>query len=196
MAKLPDMSDSKVSKLDLSDALSGAKSLLGWKLIHDSPEGLTAGFIVETESYDMLDAASHAYGGERVRNSSLFRAAGTIYVYFTYGMHYCFNIATGQEGQGQGVLIRALEPCEGIELMRFRRRTDDITKLTNGPAKLVQAMGISKTHNGSSVFDGSIRLESGIFPGSIVQTTRVGITKAMELPWRFYIKESPYVSRK
>jgi len=190
------MSDSRVDKLDLSNSLSGAKSLLGWKLIHDSPEGLTAGYIVETESYDMLDAASHAYGGERIRNSSLFRQAGTTYVYFTYGMHYCFNIVTGKEGHGQGVLIRALEPCEGIDLMMARRRIDDISKLTNGPAKLVQAMGITKAHNGSSIFRGPISLEPGITPAGIVQTTRVGISKATELPWRFYVEESPYVSKK
>lgn len=190
------MPDLKDTTPDLSDSLVGAKSLLGWKLVHESTEGITAGIIVETESYDMEDAASHAYGGERIRNSSLFRTAGTIYVYFTYGMHYCFNIVTGAEGHGQGVLIRALEPTDGISLMQQRRGRDDIQNLCNGPAKLVQAMGISKACNGRNIFHGNVRLEKGVTPDAVIQTTRVGITKAIELPWRFYIKDSPYISKK
>jgi DNA-3-methyladenine glycosylase len=181
---------------DLSSALTGAKSLLGWKLVHKHPEGLTAGYIVETEAYDMEDAASHAFGGERVRNSSLFREAGTVYVYFTYGMHYCFNIVTGAEGHGQGVLIRALQPIDGIELMKKRRFTDDERNLCNGPAKLVQAMGITKTDNGTTLKGGRLRLEPGFNPAQITQTKRVGITKNIDHAWRFYVKDSPYISRK
>lgn len=144
----------------------------------------------------MGDSASHAYGGERVRNSSLFRQAGTVYVYFTYGMHHCFNIVTGKEGHGQGVLIRALEPTEGIELMRNRRKTTNDLNLCNGPAKLVQAMGISKSDNGIRLGSGSLRLEKGITPSRIIQSTRVGISKNTNLPWRFYISGNPHVSRK
>jgi DNA-3-methyladenine glycosylase len=181
---------------DLSDALTGARSLLGWKLVHEHPEGITAGFIVETEAYDMKDAASHAFGGERIRNRSLFMNAGTVYVYFTYGMHYCFNIVTGAKGHGQGVLIRALEPADGIELMSKRRKTDDIRNLCSGPAKLVQAMGITKADDGTRLGRGRLWLEPGFEPEQITQTARIGITKNVEHPWRFYVTGSPYISRK
>lgn len=187
---------SKPEQPNLSDALTAAKSLLGWKLLHETGEGVCAGIIVETEAYTMEDAASHAYGGERPRNSSMFREAGTVYVYFTYGMHYCFNIVTGHEGHGQGVLIRALEPTDGLALMRSRRSIADDRNLTNGPAKLVQAMGISKIQNGSSIFDGKLRLERGYVPKQVIRTTRVGITKAADVPWRFYVADSPFVSRR
>lgn len=181
-------------KPNLEDSFIGAKALLGWRLVRYSSEGMTAGIIVETESYHMDDAASHAYGGERIRNSSLFRSAGTIYIYFTYGMHYCFNIVTGEEGSGQGVLIRALEPTEGIDLMKQRRMKPNERDLCNGPAKLVQAMGITKDLNGKSLSDGIISLEPGIKPKHITQTTRVGISKAKDNPWRFYITDSTHVS--
>jgi len=181
---------------DLTDALTGARALLGWKLIHDSPEGLTSGYIVETEAYTEEDPASHAYGGKRLRNAYLFHASGTLYVYFTYGMHYCFNIVTGEENRGQGVLIRAVEPVEGIELMKKRRGLNNVSQLTNGPAKLVQALGITKDHGGTTLYEGNIRLEPGFTPKEIVQTTRVGIKKAVDQPWRFYVRNNPYVSRK
>lgn len=180
---------------DLSDSLTGARSLLGWKLVHDAPGGMTSGYIVETESYDMHDPASHAYGGLRPRNAAMFEAAGTVYVYFTYGMHYCMNIVTGEKGHGQGVLIRALEPLEGIELMRQRRGITDRQQLTNGPAKLTQAMGVGLEHGGKQLGTGALRLESGIAVHEIVQTTRVGISKAVDQPWRFYIAHNAYVSR-
>lgn len=144
----------------------------------------------------MEDAASHTYGGERPRNSSMFRTAGTVYVYFTYGMHYCVNIVTGSEGHGQGVLIRALEPTLGLDLMKMRRGIQDEQNLTNGPAKLVQALGITKLHNGTDIYGGLLRLEQGFTPAKIVQTTRVGISKAVDVPWRFYVAGSAYVSRK
>lgn len=187
---------SKADGPDLSDALTAARSLLGWQLVHETGEGVTAGRIVETEAYTMEDAASHAYGGERTRNSSMFRPAGTVYVYFTYGIHYCVNIVTGTEGHGQGVLIRALEPVQGLELMKKRRGMQDEHNLTNGPAKLVQALGITKQHNGTDIYGGRLRLEPGFTPSEIVQTTRVGISKAVDVPWRFYVAGSAYVSRK
>lgn len=94
----------------------------------------------------MEDPASHAYAGETLRNAAMFQEAGTIYVYFTYGMHYCVNIVTGSKGHGQEVLLRALEPVDGLELMKRRRGIADTEQLTNGPAKLVQAMGITKEY--------------------------------------------------
>lgn len=181
---------------DLSSALAAAKSLLGWKLVHKTSEGLTSGYIVETEAYTMEDPASHAYGGRRVRNSSMYEAAGTIYVYFTYGMHYCMNIVTGEKDHGQGVLLRALEPVDGRELMHSRRGQVSDNNLTNGPAKLTQALGVSKVHNGAKLNSDEFWLEPGVKPGAIIQTTRVGISKAIDKPWRFYIKDNPYVSRR
>jgi DNA-3-methyladenine glycosylase len=144
----------------------------------------------------MQDPASHAYAGETLRNAAMFQEAGTIYVYFTYGMHYCVNIVTGQKGHGQGVLLRALEPVDGLELMMRRRRIDDIGQLTNGPAKLVQAMGITKAHGGTHIGNGNVRLEPGITPHEIVQTTRIGIKKAIDQPWRFYIANNQFVSKR
>jgi DNA-3-methyladenine glycosylase len=180
---------------DLSDAVTGAQNLLGWKLVHDAPEGRTAGYIVETEAYSMEDPASHAFHGLSRRNAAMFEQAGTIYIYFTYGMHYCVNIVTGEAGHGQGALIRALEPVKGIELMKQRRGLSDIRQLTNGPAKLVQAMGITKRLYGQHVSKSVLRLEPGIKPELVTQTTRVGIKKAVEQPWRFYISGNPFVSK-
>lgn len=180
----------------MSDAVIAARSLLGWKLVNMLPDGMTSGYIIETEAYDMFDAASHAYGGERIRNSSLFRKGGTVYVYFTYGMHYCFNIVTGAEGHGQGVLIRALQPDSGIDLMKTRRRVEYERSLCNGPAKLVQAMGITIEDNGITLGRGSIKLTRGFVPEDITQTTRVGISKNTDKLWRFYVTGNPLVSKK
>jgi len=180
---------------DLTNCLIAAKDLLGWKLVHESPEGKTSGYIVETEAYDMSEPASHAFGGMRTRNAPMYQEAGTIYVYFIYGMHYCMNIVTGPKGQGQAVLIRAIEPVEGLELMQNRRGAAG-RNLTNGPGKLVQAMGIEKSANGTPLKPGHIYLESGIQPQGIMQTARVGISKAVEHPWRFYITGNAYVSKR
>ncbi|MDB5186412.1 MAG: 3-methyladenine glycosylase [Candidatus Saccharibacteria bacterium] len=180
----------------LSDSFTAARNLLGMKLVHETPEGITSGYIVETEAYDMSDPASHTYGGETPRNAAMFKEAGTIYVYFIYGIHYCFNIVTGESGHGQAVLIRALEPIEGIELMQKRRGVDDVVSLTNGPAKLVSAMGITKDDMGKSVFTSNVRIERGFSPSEVVQTTRVGITKAADKPWRFYIADNRFVSKR
>lgn len=180
---------------DLSDSLTGAQALLGWKLVHQTAEGLTSGYIVETEAYYENDQASHSFGGERVRNAAMFRAAGTIYVYFTYGMHYCLNVVTGNEGNGQAVLIRALEPADGLEIMKRRRNVDSEINLTNGPAKLVQALAIPKSYGGTNLYDGPLCLEPGLKPDAIVQTTRVGISQAAHEPWRFYVHRNRFVSR-
>ncbi len=182
----------------LDDALTAANKLLGYKLIHETPAGRLSGYIVETEAYSMEDPASHSFRGHTPRTAPMFGAAGTIYVYFTYGMHYCFNIVTGPKGHGQAVLIRAIEPLEGIEIMQ-RNRARGLTlskyQLTNGPAKAAQALGITAALSGTTIWDGPLRLEAGFEPEQIVQTTRVGITKAVDQPWRFYIQDNPYVSR-
>ena len=100
-------------EIDLSDAVNGAQALLGWKLVHETTDGVTSGIIVETEAYSAEDAASHTFKGPTKRNAVMFGPAGHLYVYLTYGMHYCVNVVTGQKDHGQGVLIRALEPVDG-----------------------------------------------------------------------------------
>lgn len=179
---------------DLHDAVEAAQTLLGWKLVHQSPEGITSGYIVETEAYHMHDEASHSFQGPTKRADVMFGPAGRLYVYFTYGMHYCMNIVTGDEGDGQAVLIRALQPVDGIEMMARRRgRTDH---LTDGPGKLTQAMGIGLMQNGEEIDNVNIRLEKGITPKDITSTTRIGIKKAADKPWRFYITDNPFVSKR
>ncbi len=181
---------------DLSNALTAAPALLGWLFVHDSPEGLTAGYIVETEAYLANDAASHSYRGKTPRTSAMFGPPGYLYVYFTYGLHYCVNIVTGPAGSGEAVLIRALEPVEGLELMRSRRGNTIDRQLTSGPAKLAQAMGIDRRHNGESVLaQERFRLVPGFIAPRVVQTTRVGITRDAEKPWRFYVSGNEYVSK-
>lgn len=176
-------------------AIHAAPLLLGYKLSHRSPEGLTSGYIVEVEAYTQDDPASHTYKGETIRNGAMFKRAGTVYIYFTYGMHYCMNIVASVPGRGEALLIRALEPVGGIELMKQRRRLDDVRQLTNGPAKLVQAMGIPKTLNGTHILDGPLYLESGFTPMRIERSPRIGIKRATDLPWRFTVGGNPYVSR-
>lgn len=186
---------SKMENL-LGDAVGAAKELLGYRLVNETDAGLAAGIIVETEAYTSDDPASHTFRGQTARNGVMFGPAGYAYVYFTYGTHYCFNVVTGPAGNGQAVLIRALEPVEGIKLMVKRRGKSNLGELCNGPAKLVQAMGISKTDYGVNLLNGgNLRLEPGIKPSKIVQTTRVGIKQAIDHPWRFYITGSNYISK-
>ena len=127
--------------------VSVARDLLGYKLVHRSPEGMTAGLIVETEAYLQGDPACHANRGMTPRNRPMFGPPGHAYVYFIYGLYFCFNVVSGPVGVGEAVLIRALEPQDGIELMQQRRGRTKISELCSGPAKLVQAMGIGRQHN-------------------------------------------------
>jgi DNA-3-methyladenine glycosylase len=176
-------------------AVQGARALLGWKLVHETSVGRIAGYIVETEAYTEDDPASHTYRGLSKRNAPMFDEAGSIYVYFTYGMHYCVNIVCGVKGRGEGVLIRALEPVEGIEIMKQRRNVIDERNLTSGPGKITQALAITKEMSGSVLGD-TLHLEAGFTPELITQTERVGISRAKEQQWRFYISNNPYISRK
>ncbi|GAC1391279.1 MAG: DNA-3-methyladenine glycosylase [Candidatus Saccharimonadales bacterium] len=181
------------------DANEVAPWLLGMKLIHQSPFGLISGYIVETEAYMMDDPASHSFNGKTVRNAPLFDRAGTLYVYFTYGMHFCFNIVTGEIGQGQAVLIRAVQPVDGIEIMQSLRSQRNIFNLANGPGKLTQAFSINKvSHNGRFLLDSNIRLEKGRKSkvSEIITTPRIGISKASDVAWRFFIKDNMYISGK
>jgi DNA-3-methyladenine glycosylase len=182
--------------INLDNALLAAKELLGCKLIHKTDDGLASGIIVETEAYSSDDPASHTYRGQTKRNAVMFGPAGHAYVYFTYGMHYCVNVVTGPIGSGQAVLIRALEPIDGIELMKQRRGVEDLHNLTNGPAKLVQALAISKKDYGANLLNkGKLRIEPGIQPQYITETVRIGIKQGLEKPWRFYITGNPFVSK-
>jgi DNA-3-methyladenine glycosylase len=178
------------------DTVEAAKELLGCLLVHDSPQGRTAGIIVETEAYLCDDEACHASRGMTKRNKPMFGPPGTAYVYFTYGMHYCFNIVTNQEGVGEAVLVRALEPLEGIDLMRKRRQKTALKDLCSGPAKLVEALGITLEHNGHDLSKPPLRIQRRSTKSPVHTTTRIGITKAISAPLRFYLKDNPYVSRK
>lgn len=152
--------------------------------------------IVETEAYDQTDVASHSYKGKTSRTEVMFGEAGHLYVYFTYGMHYCCNIVVGPEGYGAAVLIRAVEPMEGQDTMALRRKGRSGKELTNGPAKLCQALAINKGLNGHNLHDQPLRLiiNEPVQADQILQTTRVGISQAKDVPWRFYVRENPYVS--
>jgi len=178
-------------------ALDVAQRLLGCYLVRELDGQKLVGKIVETEAYDQTDAASHSYRGRTPRTDIMFGPAGYLYVYFTYGMHYCCNIVTGPDGYGGAVLIRALEPLEGLEAMRERRHGLNDSNLTNGPAKVCQAFGIDKTLNGHDLRQEPLYLiiNPAISPQEIVQTTRIGISQAKDVPWRFYVFGSPYTSR-
>jgi DNA-3-methyladenine glycosylase len=171
-----------------------ARDLVGCLVRH----GETAGRIAETESYHMEEPACHAYAGVTTRTRTLFGAPGQAYVYFSYGIHSLLNAVAEGEGVGAAVLIRALEPVDGIETMRRRRGMARDEELCNGPGKLTQALGIGLSLNGSSLEDGPIeilRREPGAREPRIVIGERIGISKAADLPWRFCDADSRHVSR-
>ncbi len=176
-----------------------ARRLLGHILVSELGGHRTAGRIVETEAYvGPEDPACHGYGGRRTRRTaSLFARPGTAYVYFTYGMHWCLNAVTEREGFPAAVLIRALEPLEGVPIMRRRRRRSAERELCSGPAKLCQALGISGTEDGTALTRGPLRVvRNGTRQCyAIIATSRVGIRHAADWPLRFLIKDSPWVSR-
>lgn len=178
------------------DTLTLAQKLLGCTLVHQHPEGTTSGIIVETEAYLANDPASHSFRGKTPRNKAMFGMAGTAYVYLIYGMYDCFNIVSNIEGTGEAVLIRALEPIEGIELMQQRRNTDKIRNLCSGPGKLVQAMGFSREDNGVELI-GKIHCLEKSNPQIVIESSsRIGITKGVELQYRFYIADNQFISKK
>lgn len=171
--------------------LEVARDLVGCTVRH----GETAGAIVETEAYHHSEPACHAYVGLTPRTSTLFGPPGVAYVYFSYGVHSLLNAVCEPEGEGAAVLIRALEPVDGLELMRERRGVERIDDLCSGPGKLTQALGIGLDLNGTSLLDGPIRIEPRGEPVELVAGRRVGITKAVELDWRFCARGNRHVSR-
>jgi DNA-3-methyladenine glycosylase len=174
--------------------VAAAEALVGCTIAH----GETAGVIVETEAYHESEPACHAFVGLTPRTRTLFEAPGTAYVYRSYGIHALLNVVVEPEGVGAAVLIRALEPLAGVELMRARRGRDRATELCSGPGKLTQALGIELDRNATSLLDGPIRLGPPAPerpPPLVLAGSRVGITRAIELPWRFCAAGSRYVSR-
>ncbi len=199
------------------DTLTLAQRLLGYELVHDSPEGTTAGIIVETEGYITGDPACHAYRRPTKRNAAMFGPAGTLYVYQIYNHYNCINVVMGPEGIGEAVLIRALQPTEGADLMALRRNEafkigferyrnntvdpatpDGFRNLGNGPGKLVIALGITRSeHNFSSLTTGPISIRGPVLHDlEMVTTTRIGITQGVDLPYRYYIRGNQFVSKK
>lgn len=176
-----------------------AMQLLGFYLVHETRAGRAVGRIVETEAYCEEDPASHTYKGKTRRNRAMFGPAGHAYIYQIHG-HHCFNCTAGRDGYGAGSLVRALEPVEGIDLMRSRRSVQQERALCSGPGKLTQAMGITMEQYGIDLLDtGSpLRLEAPEAEQAftVVHTSRIGVSRAKELRRRFYIEGNPYLSRK
>jgi DNA-3-methyladenine glycosylase len=172
-------------------SLTVAHDLIGCELLVDG----VGGRIVECEAYARHDPASHAFSGPTRRNASMFGPAGRVYVYFSYGVHWMLNIVCGSEpGAGEAVLIRALEPTAGIEQMRERRGREALLDLCRGPGRLGQALAIGPALDGERIGAGRIELHVAPPAGPIEQTTRIGISRGVEEPWRFVLAGSPYVS--
>ncbi len=172
-------------------AEEAARRLLGCELIREIEGREVRVRIVETEAYDQGDEASHTYRGRTKRNDAMFKSAGHMYVYFTYGMHYCCNIVVGEEGYGAGVLIRAIEPLEGEEIMLDNRHGRGGKLLSNGPGKVCQAMAIDKAFNGHDLTKSPLQLvpKRPLPAENIIATPRIGISKAKDTLWRFVIKQ-------
>jgi len=170
-----------------------AVDLLGCTLVHETAEGVTSGMIVETEAYRPEDPACHAYKGPTMRNRTIFGRPGLAYVYLSYGVHKLLNAVCEEEGVGSAVLIRALRPHQGLEIMSRRRNRS--AHLCDGPGRLTQALGIEIDRDGADLTDGPLYILWGDAPeGRIVSTTRIGISRGTELPWRYLIEGEKSVS--
>jgi DNA-3-methyladenine glycosylase len=181
--------------------LQAAQRLLGKYLVRVHSDGVTVGMILETEAYIGLeDKASHASRGRTPRNAAMFGPGGFAYVYVIYGMHHCLNVVTEHAGYPAAVLIRAVQPCEGLELMRARRRQQDIRVLANGPGNLCQAFGIERSLDGIDLCGDVLFIEDrGVLPAATVETSRVGVDYAgpwKDMPWRYYIAGHSGVSKR
>lgn len=191
-------------KFYLNETVEVAEQLLGALLFTDINNELTGGKIVELEIYlGKTDKASHAYGGRRTKRTEvMYHPGGKAYIYLIYGLYSLFNIVTGKEDNPHAILIRALEPVYGIDIMKRRRNTNNILNIASGPGKLCSALNISREQNGFDLTGDTIWIEQPETPvqkKNIVRAPRVGIDYAEEFidkPWRFYIKDNPHVSIK
>jgi DNA-3-methyladenine glycosylase len=170
-------------------SVEAARELIGWTLTADG----VGGRIVETEAYHYSDPASHSYPGPTERNAVMFGPPGVIYVYRSYGIHWCMNLVCGDE-PGSAVLLRALEPTAGLDLMTARRSLDDPRRLCSGPGRLCQALGVTGEHNGLSAARPPFELTPGP-RAEVIVGPRIGITKAADIPWRFGERGSRYLSK-
>lgn len=184
-----------------NNVVAVARKLLGKVLITRINGELTAGRIVETEAYSYQERGCHAYNNEQTqRNAVMFADGGIAYVYLCYGMYNLFNVVTNKAGKAEAVLIRALEPVAGQEIMLKRMNVQKLTRITSGPGKLTRALGIERLHNGLSLCDTTITIDDAktLSSKNIVATTRIGIDYAgtdAKLPWRFYVKDNEWVSK-
>jgi DNA-3-methyladenine glycosylase len=176
-----------------------AREILGGYLVREHNGSTFVGRIVEAEAYLHNDPACHAYRGMTDRTRVMFGQAGLGYIYFTYGMHHCFNIVTNEEGIGEAVLIRALEPVKGTEEMyALREKAKRDVDLLSGPGKICQAFSLTRSESGVDLIESdTIFLEQGKLKKneSVGVTSRIGLTVAVEKPWRFFIKDNPFVSK-
>ena len=185
------------------DTLKVAEELLGYVLVRRiTPQIVLKGRIVETEAYlGTQDPSCHSFSGKKTKRTQvMYLPGGVNYVYFTYGMHFCFNIITAEAEEPEAVLIRALEPLEGVEHMKKQRNKSQLQELCNGPAKLCQAFSVDKSFNGKDLEGDTLYIENKkTFHGEAVQTHRVGLSlnsDAHYWPIRFYIPQNDFVSRK
>jgi DNA-3-methyladenine glycosylase len=178
-----------------------AKQLLGKGLFTRIDGQITGGMIVETEAYSFKEKGSHAHKGMTKRNEIMFADGGVAYVYLCYGIHEMFNVVTNVEGKADAILIRALEPLKGIEIMKSRMKTDSQRRITSGPGKVTKALGIDRTLNGKELNDDEIWIEElnhKVRPRDVVSAKRIGIDYAGDdalLPWRFFLKNNVWVSK-
>jgi DNA-3-methyladenine glycosylase len=186
----------------LRPTLQVARDLLGKLIVCRHQGRRLVGKIVEAEAYGEGDPASHTYRGKTKRNEVMYGRGGHLYVYFTYGMHFCANVVTRKEGIGEAVLIRAVEPIEGIEVMRknrkMRGRGGEWVNLTNGPAKFCQAFAIRREQNGADLLGDQIYILNGerIPESKVGRSTRIGIKNGREKKWRFFVKGNAWASNK
>ncbi len=176
----------------LADAVVVARALIGATLVVDG----VGGTIVETEAYDRDDPASHSHAGPTPRNQAMFGPPGRAYVYRSYGIHWCLNFVCREEGHGAGVLIRALAPTQGLERMRERRGLDNPRLLCAGPGRLGQALGITRDFNGLRLDAPPFELRAAEGTAPVVTGPRIGISRAVEQPWRFGLAGSGFLSRR
>lgn len=181
----------------LQGAVKLARSLIGKKISRKLRGEILSGIIVESEAYTgSRDPASHAYRGKTKRNEVMFGDGGKAYVYFTYGNHYCFNVVAGHAGKAGAVLIRAVEPIDGLETMKKNRNTGDINKLTSGPGNLAKAFGIDRKLYGANLLGDEIFISETERNSNfkIAVSKRIGITRNTEKLYRFFMKNNPFVS--